>query len=120
MKKNYLILFLFVITVKSFSQTPSLLPGYPLVLDSTQGTYDGGASPIIADFNNDGQKEILVCVNLKLFVGSVYLLKSDGSIMPNFPKQVSCDISYMNSAAGDVDGDGHIDIIVKAGFIVCI
>lgn len=113
-KYNLCTLILLCFMSNLYAQTPEFLTGYPLVLDSTQGTVESGASPIIADFNNDGKKEILVCVNLEFTTGLIYLLMANGSVMPNFPKQVSCVSSYLNSAAGDVNGDGFIDIIVKA------
>lgn len=99
-------------------QTPLLMKGYPVVLDSNVGTYSGGA-PIVADFDNDGQNEILVCVNYGGPEGTVFLLNGDGTVKPNFPKKVGCTTSYIFAAAGDVNDDGLIDIVVKADS-VCV
>lgn len=73
--------------------TPILLQGFPVLLDSIEETYNTG--PIVEDFNNDGEKEILVGVNLFSAIGKVCLIDNKGNSFPNFPKLVSCVASYI-------------------------
>ncbi|MFZ1322768.1 MAG: FG-GAP-like repeat-containing protein [Ignavibacteria bacterium] len=111
--KKIIILFLIITSQNSTSQiTPTLMQGFPVILDSVDYTYNNG--PIIADFNNDGQNEVLVGVNGLLTTGKVILLNNNGEMMQGFPKFVSCFSSYIWTAAGDIDNDGFLDIVVKS------
>lgn len=92
--------------------TPVLMPGFPITLDSSDYTYNNG--PIVADFNNDGENEILVGVNNFSNVGKVLLIDKGGNFFANFPKIVSCFASYIWVAAGDIDNDGFLDIVIKS------
>ena len=71
MKIAILFLLIFMIQSKvSLSQSsPVLLPGFPVILDSVDFTYNNG--PIIADFDSDGSNEIFVGVNTFSLIGKV-------------------------------------------------
>lgn len=92
----------------------SQISGFPKVIDATDYSYNSGASGIVADFNRDGRNEIFIGVNLTLNQGKVYLLKDDGTNTTGFPKTVSCFSSYIETAAGDINGDGYLDLVVLA------
>ncbi|MBX7042531.1 MAG: T9SS type A sorting domain-containing protein [Ignavibacteria bacterium] len=109
------ILFLLILMIHSkvsLSQSsPVLLPGFPVILDSIDFTYNDG--PIIADFDSDGRNEIFVGVNTFSLIGKVFLMTENGVHKNGFPKTVSCVSSYINIAAGDIDLDGKLDLVAK-------
>ena len=93
------------------SQSPVYLDGFPVGLDSTYYPYFYGATPIIADFNNDGQKEILVATS-KSFYTFVYLINHSGSIVSGWPVRI-LSRSWPAIAAGDVDNDGRLEAVIR-------
>jgi len=99
----------------TFSQSPPvLMDGFPIVLDSVDFCYTTGSSAIVANFGIEEEKRIFIGVNLILQTGKIFLIDSKGKILPNFPKTVNCIVSYIETAAGDVNGDGYIDLVVRA------
>ena len=66
--------------------------------------------PVIGDVDNDSSPEIILALDdLK-----VYVIDSNGSILPGWPKNING--SYSNSpVVGDIDNDNDLEIIVVSG-----
>jgi len=65
------------------------------------------ASPIVADFVGDGELEVVFASREQ-----VVMVDADGNTLPGFP--VSWEDELRSIAAGDVDDDGQLDIVVAS------
>ena len=98
-----------------YCQTPVYYDNFPLQVDSLRESFEKAGVPLITDLEKDGQKEIIT-VSLD-YNGSanplemLYVIKSNGSHYPNFPKGYT--IYILDMASGDVDGDGFLDIVLR-------
>ncbi len=74
-------------------------------------TLGGGVqgSPIIVDIDQDGLGEILVAAGDKMLYG----LDGDGSVSPGWQFPLSSDPGSSTPSAGDVDGDGQIEVLLS-------
>ncbi|MBP9095832.1 MAG: VCBS repeat-containing protein, partial [Ignavibacteria bacterium] len=116
MKKFYIIFsFLILISNLSFSQTPTMSSGFPKNLDNKR-SYSAWSTPLIADLNRDGQKEIIVVTinpdTLRIPLCNLTVTKSNGESFPNFPKVYNDTIFTL--ASGDINQDGFLDIVMRA------
>lgn len=91
------------------SQSPVLLPGFPKLLDSISGQ---GYSPIVADFNNNGNNEILISYYASQGKSKIYLLNENGISLNLWPVFIYDDNSI--TAAGDINNDGYINVVVRS------
>ncbi|MBM4165435.1 MAG: T9SS type A sorting domain-containing protein [Ignavibacteria bacterium] len=86
-----------------------VLPGYRGIVDGFPiSTNDSiSSSPIFADINNDGQRDIVVVSGTKIFA-----FNANGSLLDYFPIQTTSTTRFLaQPLAADVDGNGKIDIV---------
>ena len=84
------------------------VPGFPRSVNGAVG-----ASPAVADLNNDGMVEIVFFTNW----GYVYAIQADGTDYPGFPVSpgYSVSLNWVTSpGVGDLDGDGQLEIVYAA------
>ncbi|MBK9334306.1 MAG: T9SS type A sorting domain-containing protein [Ignavibacteria bacterium] len=109
----FIVLFSLINPVQS--QTPVYYQGFPVIVDTLRKQFQKAGGPLITDLENDGQKEIIFfCVDYNGAVSPgvmLYVIKSDGSNYPNFPKGYNELI--LDKVSGDVNGDGYLDIVMR-------
>ncbi len=118
MKKLIITAFLFIGLLDTFSQTPEIYPGFPKMIGAKPTFYfNSSANPLIADLFKTGQKIIITAGyddNAVLQKPSVvYAVTNEGNDLPGFPKSFMPDSYIFGVAAGDIDKDGYIDIVVR-------
>jgi hypothetical protein len=85
------------------------LPGFPFMMpNSAVNSY---SSPVLADLDGDGLREIVFGTHVLGGGGYVFVLNCDGSELPEFPKYVNNWI-YGPPAVGYIDNDDILDIAV--------
>lgn len=89
-------------TINATTPRPAV-QGWPLQLAGTAG---GG--PLVADVDGDGMDEIVAATSF----GRVYIMERDGSCQVLFPPSGYDFDRFIGCAAGDVDGDSQLEIVV--------
>jgi hypothetical protein len=78
----------------------SIAPGFPLHLADAPLT-----PPILADVDGDGIRDVIVAGGR-----TIYAVNRSGAILDNFPVDVTRADTLMAPVAGDLNGDGVVDI----------
>ena len=94
------------------SNTPNVF--YPNFGDND---HHGSTSMKIADFNNDGVKDISVAREYMDDLSfDIWLGNGDGTFEPHSKVSTGLDLSWREFSIMDVDNDGDIDIVLKSNF----
>lgn len=96
-------------SVYAMDNAGNVLPGFPFTPSS--GATNSYSSPVLADVDGDGIREIIFGSQSNSGIGYVHILKNDGSVYPGWPKTTSNWV-YTPPAVGDINGDSILDIVV--------
>ncbi len=88
-----------------------VLDGWPQL--QGQGIW---SNPVLADFDADGQLEIVVSIQGSLKGGYTYVFRSDGSLVPGWPQHM-CWTDWYSPVVGDITGDGIPDVVTNTNYL---
>lgn len=87
----------------------NVLPGFPFNLPS--GVTNSYSSPVLADVDGDGSREIIFGSHADNGQGYVHILKNNGTVYPGWPK-ITGNWVYTPPAVGYINNDNILDIAV--------
>jgi len=108
MATTWTVLFIFFLGFagpQTFAQAqPVLARGFPLRLEANNrlSPFEG---PTLADLDQNGYLDIIVHSSTK-----IYAFRKDGSLLPGWPQSTTYNVTT-SSAIGDLDGDGHFEVV---------
>jgi hypothetical protein len=90
-------------------------PGFPIAFTSQGANRDAMTpSPAFADFDKDGDLEMVLVSIINKSLSYMYVMEHDGTTWPGWPVALS-GLSYSSPIVGDLDGDFFADIIFGVG-----
>ncbi|HLT24973.1 MAG TPA: FG-GAP-like repeat-containing protein [Ignavibacteria bacterium] len=117
--KNFYILILFnLFPIPGFTQ-PIPMQGFPRTVAATINCANPDSSPIVADFNGDGYKEILISIGSYSDNVEVFLIDHEGNTLPGWPKSFPSN-TRIHTAVGDVNNDGMLEAVIKTEKILTV
>lgn len=97
--------------VWAFDSEGNVLEGFPYEPGSTDRTFSY-SSPVLADMDNDGFREILVGDHaFSAGNGAVHIINNDGTSVDGWPRYTAQWI-YGPPSVADIDGDGDLDVAI--------
>ncbi len=99
----------------------TVVDGWPISQWNGDPLWRGGrSSPALGDIDGDGLPEVVVGTMSPEKNGeqdqnaTLWVINGDSSIVPGFPVKTEQHI-HSSPALGDIDGDGHLEIVVGVG-----
>ncbi len=104
----------------------ALVDGWPIYRYNGDALLRGGlSSPALGDLDGDGLVEVVVGTNSPPWGGegspapdyskaTVWAINGDSTNVPGWPVETKNNI-YSSPALGDIDGDGHLEVVVGSG-----
>ncbi len=97
------------LSLYAMDNTGAILPGFPF--DLPAGVTNSYSSPVLADVDGDGIREIIFGSQADNGQGYVHILKNDGSVYPGWPK-ITGNWVYTPPTVGYIDNDNILDVAV--------
>ncbi len=93
----------------------SVVPGYPKPFQTTAGARDSKQPAVAtADFDRDGQLELVTVSILNRSTCEVFVQEFDGTVLPGWPRELP-GLSESSPVIGDINGDLSLDIVFGIG-----